>query len=389
VNFLGFQCIFGAAAMGFGVLRSYEMNFIVQAILLFGLITLPGLIFAQNRSDRVPNAYSKLPVYAVSGNGYFWQAEQAVRDFDIEIQFVRGGGWYLVTRSQGVESHSWQSASGCKHFDLNPSESPRGLYKAYEHACDSVDFPGRGLVESIFRWLNGASSHYLDLKNCAIKATALSCKNGDFRLIADLQSGRLHRVQLRENATSPTLVLEIKELALDAQKLLLTPESRGLYSYDTVLTPDQVFTRAAAGDIAYAQKSVGLAMSMGYSVKPSELVYQALAVAYRAGLPEAAYYTAQFYSKNATFRPAALKPLGPKALRAELAKRMTEAAKDCEQRALQRMIEGCLEQDCAGESPDKATALTAHRFELACEARNSDRLKAAQRPAWSRREFAP
>ncbi len=357
------------------------MHFIAHVFAALSLVALQTLAHAQSPITAVPQAYSELPVYAVQGNGYVWQGEQAVRDFGFELHFVRNGAWYLMTRSQGVESHSWRDADGCKHFDISPEAAPRGMYKAYEHACDSADFPGNSLPESLFRWLNGEASRYLDLQRCAVTTSALVCKKEDYRLIADLQSGRLHRVQLRENATGPTLILELNELPADKRALLLTPESRGLYTYDQVLTPDQVFARAAAGDIAYARKSVGLAMSMGYSTKPSELVYQALEVAYRAQLPEAAYYTAQFYSKNATFRPKKLKQLDHKALRAELAKRMTEAAKDCEQRAIKSMIEGCFEKDCLGDTPGKAIALMAARFELACEARFFNRLKAAQRPA--------
>jgi hypothetical protein len=340
--------------------------------------------------------YASIPALVIQAKAYGWSGNSAVSKRTFEIRFVRDQGWYVIQNNEDAETHTWSDSDGCHTFQFSVRAEPRGYYQQVDFPCDQgpiAERIGWTFEESPLSWLQGVPSSYVDLQTCDISQTELNCKKAGFRLAASLTSGRITRALVREDTLSLTVSIEITErsVGLSKEDLRPNPEQLNIFTVDASQSPDDVYTRAANGDVLSARQALLLMASNQIPEPPNmQTIFRALETAYHAKLPLADYYSAQFYSlKAAAYRPPDLAAWGTKRLRAEFRKRMIEAATACNIDVLQRMEEGCLELNCEGDNPQEDIARLSFVHKSTCEAPYFDRFQDLERPEWTKRAFEP
>jgi hypothetical protein len=248
------------------------------------------------------------------------------------------------------------------------------------------------MAESLLSWLHGQQGKLIDLRQCEIQAQELRCKQDGIQLFANLSAGRIQRAVYKTLETGYVQSIEIEEVSANASALKLAPDFKalGVFTIDPESdVPSAVFAKAAAGDAQSARKALMYLISNQIDEVDPAQVFRAIEAAYRAKVPMADYYSAQFYAAGAAeYRPAVLQSWDTKRLREEFEKRMKQAADACNFEALSITAEGCYEMSDMGcEGGSAMTAFFANQKLQACEAAYVQQRPKAKRLDWTRRKF--
>lgn len=342
--------------------------------------------------------FEKIPATVITADIVFWDGENAVEQYRTRLDFDRAQGWHAQKANQYGQYHAWKDASGCHQGEWSDTNGLAGELRRADFAkCEGQSENGLSLLSAIdfsatlLRMLGVAGALPDPLfgpATCKPTATGFACKsaNGDAALL-DLEQGLPKQIVFRRAQQTMVQTIQIGQTRRAVTALERAPDfkSAGLLPGHSEADMRAIFRRALGGESLALRHSMLLLTLEPGQLKANE-IFQLLEMAYAAKLPGAHFTSAQLYSKpwRQNLPPEALKR-GEKALVAEFAKRMTDAAMDCNVDAIKRMEEGCFELDCENDTPKKATALLSYRQSQACETKRLNRFKHLKRPIWANR----